>query len=113
MLLAINANNTNTSFCIFAGDEIRAAWRAAANAKSTGDEHAAWLAPLMALEGMTLKDVDAVIIATVVPEMLFNLKTLCRKYFKSEPMVLGEPGVDPGVEVKVEMRKEDIGADRL
>lgn len=113
MLLAINANNTNTSFCIFEGDTIRAAWRASTNAKSTGDEHAAWLAPLMALESLSLKDIDAVIIATVVPEMLFNLKTLCRKYFKCDPMVLGEPGVDPGVEVRVDMRKEDIGADRL
>lgn len=113
MLLAINANNTNTSFCIFDGDTIRAAWRAATNAKSTGDEHAAWLAPLMALEELKLKDVDAVIVATVVPEMLFNLKTLCRKYFKCDPMVLGEPGVDSGVEVKVDMRREDIGADRL
>lgn len=113
MLLAINANNTNTSFCVFDGEQIRATWRAATNAKSTGDEHASWLAPLMGLEGLKLADVDAVIIATVVPEMLFNLKTLCRKYFKVDPMVLGEPGVDPGVEVRVEMRKEDIGADRL
>jgi len=113
MLLAINANNTNTSFCVFDGEQIRATWRAATNAKSTGDEHAAWLAPLMAIDGLSLKEIDAVIVATVVPEMLFNLKTLCRKYFRIDPMVLGEPGVDPGVEVKVEMRKEDIGADRL
>lgn len=113
MLLAINANNTNTVFCVFDGDKVRNTWRAATNPKSTADEFASWLAPLLGLDGLKLADIDAVIIAIVVPEMLFNLKTLCRKYFRIDPMVLGEPGVDPGVEVRVDMRKEDIGADRL
>ncbi len=113
MLLAINANNTNTQFCVFDGEQIRSTWRAATNPKSTADEFAAWLSPLMNLAGLKLADIDAVIIAIVVPEMLFNLKTLCRKYFHTDPLVIGEPGVDVGVEALVDMPKQDIGADRL
>jgi type III pantothenate kinase len=112
MLLAINANNTNTSFCVFDGGRVRGNWRTRTEARRTGDEFAAWLSQLMALSGLKLKDIDAVIIAIVVPEMLFNLKTLCRKYFECEPMVIGEPGVELGVKVLID-KPEQAGADRL
>ncbi|MCC7047916.1 MAG: type III pantothenate kinase [Alphaproteobacteria bacterium] len=112
MLLAINANNTNTSFCVFDGDQVRGTWRTRTEARRTGDEFAAWLSQIMALSGLKLADIDAVIIAIVVPEMMFNLKTLCRKYFRCEPMVIGEPGVDLGIKVLID-KPEEAGADRL
>ena len=112
MLLAINANNTNTSFCVFDGDRVRGNWRIRTETRRTGDEFAAWLSQLMALSGLKLRDIDAVIIAIVVPEMLFNLKTLCRKYFTCEPMVIGEPGVNLGIKVLID-KPEEAGADRL
>jgi type III pantothenate kinase len=113
MLLAINAGNTNVSFCVFDGDAMRNSWRAATNAKRTADEFAAWLVPLMGLAELKPADIDAIIIALVVPEMQFNLKTLCRKYFHCEPLMIGDPGLDLGVEALVDMPKQDIGADRL
>jgi type III pantothenate kinase len=112
MLLAINANNTNTSFCVFDGDRVRGTWRTRTEARRTGDEFAAWLAQLMGMAGLKPADIDAVIIAIVVPEMLFNLKTLCRRYFHCEPMVIGDPGVDLGIKVLID-KPEEAGADRL
>jgi len=113
MLLAVNAGNTNVSFCVFDGDAMRDSWRAATNAKRTADEFAAWLVPLMGMAGLKPADIDAIIIALVVPEMQFNLKTLCRKYFHCEPLMIGDAGLDLGVEALVDMPKQDIGADRL
>ena len=112
MLLAINANNTNPSFCVFDGDRVRGNWRIRTEARRTGDEFAAWLSQLMALTGLKLKDIDAVIIAIVVPEMLFNLKTLCRNYFNCEPMMIGDKSVDLGIKVLID-KPEEAGADRL
>ncbi|UUX50242.1 type III pantothenate kinase [Nisaea acidiphila] len=112
MLLTIDCGNTNTVFAVFAGKEKRGAWRTATNVARTADEYAVWLTQLMALEGMELGDVSEVIIATVVPEVLFNLETLCRRYFKREPMVVGKKGVDLGIEIRID-HPEQVGADRL
>lgn len=112
MLLAINAGNTNVSFCVFDGDKKRGAWRASTDAKRTADEFAAWLTHLMALAGLKPADIKAVIIAIVVPEMLFNLKTLCRQYFDCEPMIVGDKSVDLGIKVLID-KPEQAGADRL
>ncbi|MPY70583.1 MAG: type III pantothenate kinase [Alphaproteobacteria bacterium] len=112
MLLAIDSGNTNTVFAVFEGDARRGEWRSSSDAKRTADEYGVWLTQLMALEGLTRGDIDACILATVVPETLFSLKTLSRKYFACEALVVGEPGVELGVEVLLDA-PEDVGADRL
>ncbi len=47
-----------------------------------------------------------------MPEANFNLLTLCRRYCNSEPLIVGEPGVDLGARGMVD-RPEEVGADRL
>ena len=112
MLLAIDSGNTNIVFAIYDGDERRGEWRAASDAKRTADEYAVWLMQLMEIGGLSRRDVTATIIATVVPETLFNLKTLCRTYFDAEPMIIGDPSVDIGVGILVN-EPDEVGADRL
>ena len=48
----------------------------------------------------------------MVPQSLFDIRTLCRKYFNGEPLVVGEDGVDIGLKVNI-TRPEQAGADRL
>ena len=43
MLLAINANNTNTVFAVWDGDTLRGSWRAATDPRRTADEYVVWL----------------------------------------------------------------------
>jgi len=112
MLLAINANNTNTVFAIWEGAELRGSWRTATESKRTADEYVVWLDHLLSLEGLARGDVHGAIIASVVPEVNFNLLTLCRKYCKTDPLVVGEKGVALGTKALVD-RPEEVGADRL
>ena len=112
MFLAIDSGNTNTVFAVFEGDELRGEWRAATNAKRTADEYAVWLTQLMAIEDVKRQEVSGAIIASVVPAALFALVELCRRYFDSEPLVVGEDGVDVGLDVLVD-RPDQVGADRL
>lgn len=113
MLLAIDSGNTNVVFAVFddAG-AVRGEWRASTDARRTADEYGVWLNQLMALEGLARADIDSAIIATVVPATLFSLKTLCRKYFGCDPVVVGDPGVELGIKVLVD-RPDEVGADRL
>lgn len=110
MLLVVNANNTNTKFSIYDGETAVGEWRQHTSAMRTGDEHAVWLYQLMEIEGIDPKSVTDAIIATVVPQALFNLRRLCTRYLHCEPLVLGEEGVNLGIEVKA---RPPVGADRI
>jgi type III pantothenate kinase len=112
MLLAVNANNTNTVFAIWEGDELRGVWRISTDVTRTADEYVVWLEHLMALDGLARKAVTGTIIASVVPEAMFNLQRLSERYFAGPAMVVGEPGVELGIRALVD-RPEEVGADRL
>lgn len=114
MLLVIDCGNTNTVFAVYEDgrEEPIGSWRTSTNADRTADEYAVWLTQLMALDALNTRGIDSVIIATVVPATLFNLKTLCRKHFGIDPMVIGERPTELGIEVRID-RPEEVGADRV
>ena len=112
MLLAIDSGNTNIVFALYDGLEQKGEWRSSNDARRTADEYGVWLRQLMSLGAFGPADVTEAIVATVVPETLFSLKTLCRRYFDCEPLVIGEAGVELGIEALVDS-PHDVGADRL
>lgn len=112
MLLAIDSGNTNVVFCVFDGEETLGVWRCSNDPKRTADEYAVWLGQLMGLKKMAPASIDAAVIASVVPEALFHLVSLCHRYYGCEPLVIGEPGVDLGIDILMD-RPEEVGADRM
>jgi type III pantothenate kinase len=112
MLLAIDAGNTNIVFAVFDGNDMRAEWRAVTETTRTADEYAVLLNPLLQLQGLAFSDLDAAIIATVVPQALFDLRLFCRRYLNCEALVVGDADVDLGIEVHTD-RPSAVGADRL
>jgi type III pantothenate kinase len=106
MLLAIDCGNTNTVFSVWDGTRFRATWRIATAHTRTADEYFVWLKTLMDLSGEDLK-IDAAIISSTVPRVVFNLRVLCNRYFDCRPLVVGKPEcrlpvaprVDPGTAV--------------
>ena len=112
MLLTIDSGNTNIVFALYEAGKQRGVWRRANDNRQTADEYGVWLLQLMALAKLHPEDVDSAIIATVVPDTLFSLKGLCRNYFKAEPLVVGDAGVELGIEALVDT-PEAVGADRL
>jgi type III pantothenate kinase len=113
MLLAIDAGNTNTVFAVFdAEGKVLGEWRSSSDDERTSDEYGVWLMQLLELDGIERSSVTASIIASVVPATLHSLKTLCRDYFKSEPLIIGEAGVELGLDVLLDAPGE-VGADRL
>ncbi|MBI3514117.1 MAG: type III pantothenate kinase [Proteobacteria bacterium] len=112
MLLVIDVGNTNTKVAIFDGGVLKGAWRSATDTTRTADEYAVWLTQLMELQGLKRGEVDAAIIASVVPDTTFNLVTLCRRYFNIQPLQVGDPSVKLGIKALID-RPEEVGADRL
>lgn len=112
MLLVIDSGNTNVAFAVYEGQRQRGHWRASTDARRTSDEYAVWLTQLMSLGGLKPGDIDGAVMANVVPAASYNLKRLCSRYFGGEPVVVGEAGVDTGVEVRTD-NPQEVGADRL
>lgn len=112
MLLAIDSGNTNIVFAVYDGETVRGEWRSSTDPERTADEFGVWLMQLVAVENIQRSDINAAIIASVVPALVFSLKTLCRRYFHCEPLVVGDDGVDLGLNIILD-RPEEVGADRL
>jgi type III pantothenate kinase len=111
MLLAIEQGNTNTLFAVHDGERWSAQWRAGTDSTRTADEYAVWLSQLLGMAGLALGAFDGCIISSVVPQSVFNLRNLARRYLHVEPMVIGE-NVDLGIPVRIE-KPSEAGADRL
>lgn len=111
MLLAVDVGNTNVVFALFDGEDIRARWRIASDARRTGDEYAVWLMQLMAMEKVGPKDITQVIIGSVVPRADHNLTVLSQKYFGINPLFAGEGKAAWQFEIDVE-QPSSLGADR-
>lgn len=111
MLLAIDVGNTNSVIALYDGEKSVAQWRSSTSTVRTADEYAVWLSQLMAFAGFKLADVSECIISTVVPQSLFHLRNLSRRYFNCEPFVIGHDNI-PGVEVRI-TKPSEAGADRL
>ncbi|MBP6876758.1 MAG: type III pantothenate kinase [Phenylobacterium sp.] len=111
MLLAIEQGNTNTLFAVHDGEAWIAQWRAATDSSRTADEYAVWLSQLLHMAGLQFGVLDACIISSVVPQSIFNLRNLARRYLHVEPLVIGE-NADLGIEVRID-KPSEAGADRL
>ena len=111
MLLAIEQGNTNTLFAVHDGESWVAHWRSATEASRTADEYAVWLTQLLAMQGLSMGALTGCIVSSVVPQSIFNLRNLSRRYLNVEPMIVGE-NVDLGIEVRIQ-KPSEAGADRL
>ena len=112
MLLAIDIGNTNLVFALFEGKEVRAQWRIRTDHHRSADEYAVWLFALMARAGISEKNVSAVILASVVPDANFEVKSFVRNYLNLEPKLITNGQLDLGMKVLLDNPKE-LGADRL
>ena len=111
MLLAIEQGNTNTLFAVHDGTDWVAQWRTATEASRTADEYAVWLSQLLTMRGLSIGQLDGCIISSVVPQSIFNLRNLSRRYLSVEPLVIGD-NVELGMPVRI-TKPSEAGADRL
>lgn len=111
MLLAIEQGNTNTLFAVHDGSDWIAQWRTATESSRTADEYAVWLSQLLAMRGLSIGQLDGCIISSVVPQSIFNLRNLSRRYLSVEPLVIGD-NVKLGMTSRI-TKPSEAGADRL
>lgn len=111
MIFVLDVGNTNIVLGVYDGEELKYNWRVETNRQKTEDEYGMLVKQLFANEGLTTKDIDGIIISSVVPPIMYSLERMCKKYFLITPMVIG-PGIKTGLDIKYDNPKE-VGADRI
>jgi type III pantothenate kinase len=122
MLLVIDVGNTNTVLGVFAqaeheagGDQrykrLLANWRVATSRTSTVDEYGVLFRNLFSMAGLAAKEIEGIVISSVVPPLDPVLRQVCERYFNLRPLFI-EPGIKTGMPVHYENPAE-VGADRI
>ncbi|HIX89388.1 MAG TPA: type III pantothenate kinase [Candidatus Agathobaculum pullicola] len=111
MLLAIDVGNTNMVFGLYEGEKLRGTFRISTNAERTSDELGMQISQYYHFHGIDRKETRAVIIASVVPPVMYTLINAIRKYLWVQPVIAGRD-VDIGVE-NCYANPREVGIDRL
>jgi type III pantothenate kinase len=111
MLLAFDVGNTNIVLGVFKGDQLVTHWRMTTERSQSADEIGIFVDQLFRYEGLSLRDVKAVIISSVVPTIMYSLQHMSMKYCETEAMIIG-PGIRTGMNIKYDNPRQ-VGADRI
>jgi type III pantothenate kinase len=111
MLLALDVGNTQTHIGLFEGERLAESFRLATDRDATADRLAALLASLLGLRELSLRDVDAAIVSSVVPKLGREYEELSERYFAGALQVVG-PGLKTGMPIRID-NPHEVGADRV
>ncbi len=111
MILVIDVGNTNITFGVFNKKKLVTTFRMMSNVSRTSDEYGIMITSLLTSNDVATADIDGVIIASVVPNLMHALTGAVSRYLETKPMVVG-PGTKTGIKIVTENPRE-IGADRI
>lgn len=111
MILTLDIGNTNIKTALFDGNEMVKYWRLSTNITNTSDEYGITIMNLFRHEGVDAKDVEGIVISSVVPTINFTIEHMCQNYFGIAPTFIA-PGVKTGVNIRYENPRE-LGSDRI
>lgn len=111
LILVIDAGNSKISLGVYSNDQLAFHWNMETATSKTADEYAMQVKSFFSHEGLTFKNIEGIIISSVVPSIMYALEEMCRKYFHVRPLIVG-PGVKTGLNIKYDNPRE-VGTDRI
>lgn len=111
MLLAVDVGNTDITFGVFRGSDLITRFRMTVKVPRSSDEYGELMCNILEQKGYSPNDIDEVIIASVVPKMMYSFTSGVIKYLDCQPIVVGA-GTKTGIRIETANPKE-IGPDRI
>lgn len=111
MLLALDIGNTNITIGLFDKNELVSTFRMTTKIPRTSDEYGIFFCNMLEGKGFDKSDVDAAVMASVVPDVNHHVINGLIKYFNVNPLEVG-PGIKTGIKIALPNPKE-VGADRI
>lgn len=111
MILVIDVGNTNITFGVYEKEELRATFRMTTKTPHTSDEYGMEIAGILERNDIKAGQLQGVIIASVVPNVMHALTGAVVKYLHLTPFIVG-PGIKTGIKITT-AHPNEIGADRI
>ncbi|MDM8159475.1 type III pantothenate kinase [Labilibaculum sp. K2S] len=109
MLLAIDIGNSNVVCGLSSNNHWTEQFRIHTVANKTSDEYEVIYRTLLASRNIDLKEIDRVVVSSVVPSLILPIREMIRKLFNQEALVLG-PELYPRLDIGISNPYE-IGTD--
>ena len=111
MLLVVDVGNTNITFGVYKGKELLKSFRITTKLPRTSDEFGIAIMELLRINGISIKEIDGISMASVVPNIMHSLTGAMVKYIHQKTLIVG-PGVKTGIKISGE-NPRGVGADRI
>jgi type III pantothenate kinase len=111
MLLTIDVGNTNITLGVFHGKDLAGTFRMTTKQARTSDEYGFTICGILEHRGIRPDDIEDVIVASVVPDIMHSLSSGLVKYLNVNPLVVSA-GTKTGIRIVTENPKQ-IGPDRI
>ncbi len=111
MLLVVDVGNTNITLGVFREECLEASFRLTTKISRTSDEYGMLLCSLLEHRKILISDIDAVIISSVVPAIMYSFINGVKKYLGQVPYEV-KPGTKTGIKI-VTANPYEIGSDRI
>ena len=111
MLLTIDVGNTNITLGVFRETELLGMFRMTTKRPRTSDEYGFTICGILEHRSIDPKKIQAVIIASVVPDIMHSLTSAVIKYLDTVPLIVS-PESDTGIRVITD-NPSRTGPDRI
>ncbi|MHC1785977.1 MAG: type III pantothenate kinase [Christensenellales bacterium] len=111
MIFTMDIGNSNIKTGLFEGSQLKQYWRVSTNRGYSSDEYGAFLDNMFRHAGLSMSQVEGIMVSSVVPPINFTIDHLCRDYFGMDALFV-TPGVKTGINILYE-NPRDLGADRI
>ncbi|MBD64331.1 MAG: pantothenate kinase [Halobacteriovoraceae bacterium] len=111
MILSLDVGNSQIFGGVFDGEELKLRFRHSTLTTSSSDQFGLFLRSVLRENDVNPDNISQIAICSVVPALLYSLRSACIKYFDITPFTLG-PGVKTGLKIAYKNPTE-VGADRI
>src|SRR5699024_7363842 len=112
MLFVLDVGNTNTVLGVFNQGTLEYEWRIKTDRYKTEDEFAVLIESLFKMKDLTFKDIEDIIISSVVPPIMYALDEMCEKYFGKTPIIIDKDIAREFLDIHYP-RQQQLGAERV
>ena len=111
MILALDVGNSQIFGGVFHNRELAIRFRKQSRPPTSSDELGLFLRSVLRENGGDPSSVEQIAVCSVVPEVIYSLRSCCRKYFGLDPFIL-QAGAKTGLKIRYR-NPLDVGPDRI
>ncbi len=111
MILALDVGNSQIFGGVFEHGRLTMRFRKPSRPPTSSDELGLFLRAVLRENGCDPSGVEQIALCSVVPEIIYSLRSCCRKYFSIDPFIL-QSGAKTGLKIRYRNPLE-VGPDRI